>query len=321
MKKITLLIAAICFAFAAQAQETYKVMKIHKGDEVTHTIKLSDIDSFTFEQHGPIIIEEISVGDWSESENNFISKAPRSVIIDDNFIFGSGDQVLMSAIVDGSTIYNTFTYDGNKWTQDEPEGSYRSICVQDNPTIESIVSYGGNATAPADKGRNQNSRVSYIAADVLKADVSMGNIEFADRVVFAELAHASADFVVKVRDGEDSANVLDEDTPVLTVTIDEDGLGIGSVTYDYISWNAEKSQDDNGDWYTTFRVILPEGCTILKATLSKVNATAGDATTEIKFFWAASGEPSDSEELKRGTRYSTEYTYNSASSAETVMLK
>ncbi len=256
-------------------------------------------------KEGPVQLASVCVGSMK-----------RGSIVDDNFFFGSGAQVLMSAMVNGSTVYNTFTYDGNKWTQDAPEGSYSLICIQDSPTIESIVSYGGNATAPADGGRNQNSEVSYIAADELKADVSM--IEFADGMVSATLAHANSDFVVKVRDGEGSANVLNADTPVLTVTIDQNGPAPGSETYDYITWNTGKSQDEYGDWYTTFRVILPAGCSIIKATLSKANATAGDATTDIKFYWAASGDPSDIEALKQGTRYSATYEYNQYISMATV---
>ncbi len=48
MKKSILVIATICLAFAAQAQETYKILQIHKGTEVTHEVKLSDIDSISF---------------------------------------------------------------------------------------------------------------------------------------------------------------------------------------------------------------------------------------------------------------------------------
>ncbi len=254
---------------------------------------------------GPVQLASVSVGSMT-----------RGSIVDDNFVFGSGDKVVMNATVNSTPVSNTFTYNGSKWTQDAPEGSYSLICIQDSPTIESIVSYGGNATAPADGGRNQNSEVSYIAADELKADVSM--IEFADGMVSATLAHANSDFVVKVRDGEGSANVLNADTPVLTVTIDQNGPAPGSETYDYITWNTGKSQDEYGDWYTTFRVILPAGCSIIKATLSKANATAGDATTDIKFYWTASGDPSDIEALKQGTRYSATYEYNQYISMATV---
>lgn len=252
-------------------------------------------------KEGPVQLASVSVGTHT-----------RGTLIDNNFVFGSGDQVQMTAMVNGSIIRNTFTYDGNKWTQDAPTGKYSTIYWQDVPTIETIVSYGGKPTA---SGRfvNQSSEEKYAAADRLEADPGrpIGSISITDDFVSAELGHASADFVVKVRDGEGSANILEEDTPVLTVTIDADGLGMGSVPYDYITWNTGKSQDEDGDWYTTFRVILPDGCTIQKATLSNVNATAGDATTDIKFFWAESNEPSDRENLKRGTRYSATYTYSS----------
>ncbi len=51
MKKLTLLMAAVCLAFAAGAQTfpAYRVMKVHKGKTVTHTISLMDIDSLSFE--------------------------------------------------------------------------------------------------------------------------------------------------------------------------------------------------------------------------------------------------------------------------------
>ncbi len=254
-------------------------------------------------KEGPVQLASVSVGSHT-----------RGTLFDNNFVFGSGDQVLMSALVNGSTVYNTFTYDGNKWTQDAPAGNYSTIYWQDNPDIKAIVSSGGKPALPvyAVNSPDQSSEEKYIAADRLEAasDRPIGSISITGGMVSAQLDHASADFVVKVRDGEGSANVLDEDTPVLTVTIDADGLGMGSATYDYITWNTGKSQDENGDWYTTFRVILPDGCTVLKATLSKVNATAGEATTEIKFYWAESNEPSNREELKRGIRYSSTYEYN-----------
>ncbi len=250
-------------------------------------------------KEGPVQLESVSVGSMT-----------RGSIDNGEFAFDNGDKVVMTATVNSLLVSNTFTYNGGKWSQDAPEGNYSLICIQDSPMIESIVSYGGDATAPADGGRNQNSKESYIAADVLKADVSMGSIERTDDVVSAQLAHANSDFVVKVRDGEGSANVLAEGTPVLTVTVDADGLDMGGETYDYIAWNTGKSQDENGDWYTTFRVILPDGCTIIKATLSKANAAAGNATTEIKFYWAESNEPSVREELKHGTRYSATYEYH-----------
>ncbi len=253
-------------------------------------------------KEGPVQLASVSVGTHT-----------RGALIDNNFVFGSGDQVMMTAMVDGSVIRNTFTYDGNKWTQDTPTGRYSTIYWQDDPTIRTIVSYGGKPVPPTTgMFMDQNSEEKYIAADRMEADPGrpIGSISITDDFVSAELGHASADFVVKVRDGEGSANVLEENTPVLTVTVDADGLDMGGETYDYIAWNTGKSQDGNGDWYTTFRVILPDGCTVLKATLSKANAAAGEATTEIKFYWAESNEPSNREELKHGTRYSATYEYN-----------
>ncbi len=254
-------------------------------------------------KEGAVQLASVSVGSHT-----------RGTLFDNNFVFGSGDQVLMSALVNGSTVYNTFTYDGNRWTQDAPAGKYSTIYWQDNPGIKAIVSSGGKPALPvyAVRSLDQSSEEKYTAAYLMKADLSMpiGSISITDDKVSAELALDCVDFVVKVRDGEGSANVLDEDTPVLTVTIDINGLSPGSVTDDYIAWNAGKSQDENGDWYTTFRVILPHKCTVQKATLSKANAAAGEATTEIKFFWTESGEPSDKEDLKRGIRYSSTYEYN-----------
>ncbi len=49
MNKITLFFAAITLAFATQAQETYKVLKINKGTDVVYEIPLADFDSITFE--------------------------------------------------------------------------------------------------------------------------------------------------------------------------------------------------------------------------------------------------------------------------------
>ncbi len=260
-------------------------------------------------KEGPVQLASLGVGSMT-----------RGTIIDDNFAFNSRDKVIMTATVNSAKVSNTFTYTGAKWIQDAPEGNYSLICIQDNPEIESVVSYGGISTAPADDGRNQSSMERYIAADVLKADEFMGKIGFAGGAVSARLDHASADFVVKVRDGRGAANILDEDTPVLTVTVDRDGLSPGSTTYDYISWNTGKSQDENGDWYTTFRVILPDGCTILKATLSKVNATAGDATTGMYFYRGTDGETSKKIELKSGVRYTATYNYKEYMSVGSVNL-
>ncbi len=54
MKKITLFFAAIAIAFAAQAQETYKVLKINRGTDIVYEIPLADFDSITFETR-PIV--------------------------------------------------------------------------------------------------------------------------------------------------------------------------------------------------------------------------------------------------------------------------
>ncbi len=309
MKKFTLLIAAICFAFAAQAQETYKVMKIHKGDEVTHTIKLSDIDSFTFEQHGPIIIEEISVGDWSESGSSFISKAPRGAVDDDaEFHFSDRDKVLMTATVDGKSTSNSFTYNaaGDKWEQDAPVGNYKSICVQDNPTIESIVSYGGKAEGGV--YTDQSSMERYAMASELIADQTKGKIELDGNVVTARLAHDNSDLALKVYDGDTEENALAEETPVLKVTIDKDGSNMGSVTKTYTAWNMGKHTDEKGT-YTLFRVQLRARCTILKAELSKIKGEDDVVTREILFTLNSNNMPSNEVDLERGKRYTAEYTY------------
>ncbi len=256
-------------------------------------------------KEGPVQLASVSVGTHT-----------RGILIDNNFVFGSGDQVMMTAMVDGSVICNTFTYDGNKWTQDTPTGRYSTIYWQDDPAIRTIVSYGGKPVPPTTgMFLDQNSEGKYIAADRMEADPGrpIGSFSITDDVVSAQLAHANSDFVVKVRDGRGAANVLAEGTPELTVTIDADGLDKGGETYDYIAWNTGKSQDENGDRYTTFRVILPAGCTIIKATLSKANATAGEATTEMNFYWKMSGDnygdTSSKIELKRGNRYTATYSY------------
>ncbi len=60
MKKLLLFFAAICFAWAAQAQDQtpYKVLRIHNGENITHIIKLADIDSISFQLITPAPPEE-----------------------------------------------------------------------------------------------------------------------------------------------------------------------------------------------------------------------------------------------------------------------
>ncbi len=258
---------------------------------------------------GPVQLSSVSVGAMT-----------RGSIIDDNFAFDNGDKVVMTATVNGLLVNNTFTYNGSKWSQDASEGSYSLICIQDDPEIESIVSYGGNATAPSDGGRNQNIRESYIAADVLKADASMGNIEFAAGVATVRLDHSNSDFALKVYDGYDENNTLAEETPVLKIIVDVDGLNPGSVNETYTAWNAGKHTDTNGN-YTLFRVHLRSGCSILKAELSKVNEKAGDLKTDILFRSNGGNDtPSNEINLEQGRRYNASYTYDMINTVATVSV-
>ncbi len=83
------------------------------------------------------LIELASVGIGTQTRG--------SVDDEGEFSFSDGDKVLMTVEVNENSFSNSFTYNGGKWTQDEPVGDYRSIYVQDSPTINSIVSYGGKA--------------------------------------------------------------------------------------------------------------------------------------------------------------------------------
>ncbi len=248
-----------------------------------------------------------------------VKNAPQGTIIDGQFVFGSGDKVLMTATVNEQSISNSFTYNGGRWTQDAPEGDYKNILWQDNPTINLIISYGGNTT-PSANTLDQSNEIKYIGASELVANAiaNYGSIEYVDGMVSARLDHANADLALKVYDGYDENNTLDEGTPTLTVIVDGDGLGPGSATKTYTAWNAGKHTDDDGT-YTLFRVQLPYRCCILKAELSNVNATAGDLQTEIHFR-AQEGQPSNEIDLERGKRYNASYTYDMLKTVATVSV-
>ncbi len=245
-----------------------------------------------------------------------VKNAPQGTIIDDGqFVFSSGDQVRMTAKVNGQSIHNTFTYDGAYWTQDTPIGNYKNILWQDDPWIMSIVSYGGKPTKANDY--DQSSEEKYTAASYLLADDYIGEISITDYFVSARLDHANSDLALKVYDGYDENNTLDEETPVLTVTVDLDGTGSASELRTYTAWNAGKHTDENGI-YTLFRVQLPAGCCILKGELQNVNAATGGLTADILFYAPDGQQPSNEIELERGKRYNASYTYDVLKTVTTV---
>ncbi len=248
-----------------------------------------------------------------------VKNAPQGSILDGQFVFGSGDEVLMTAKVNEQSISNSFTYNGGHWTQDAPVGNYKNILWQDNPTIISIVSYGGSATKRT--YYDQSTEERYTAASELMADPTqnIGEITFDNNFISARLDHANADLALKVYDGYDANNTLDEDTPTLTVVVDKDGSSMGSVTATYTAWNAGKHTDENGDTYTLFRVQLPYHCSILEATLLHVNDVAGDEETEI-YFRAPDGQPSNEIDLERGKRYNASYTYDDQKTVATLNI-
>ncbi len=235
------------------------------------------------------------------------------------FSFSDGDKVLMKVEVNENSISNSFTYNaaGNKWTQDAPVGNYRSIYVQDNPTINSIVSYGGDVQKIF--YTDQSSMEKYAKASSLAADPMryLGDISIDGNIVTARLDHDNSDLALKVYDGYDEKNTLAEGTPVLKVIIDIDGQGPASITETYTAWNAGKASDADGNVYTLFRVQLRNFSSILKAELSNVNATAGDLKTEI-LFRASDGQPSNEIDLEAGRRYSASYTYDMLKTVATV---
>ncbi len=236
-----------------------------------------------------------------------------------DFSFTAGDQVLVAGITledyeasrDDKAIRNTFTFDGAYWTQDEPTGNYQGIYVQDDMMIAEIRSYGGFAV---NKSYNdQSTEERYVAADELKASIMaypyIGEIKTSDDKQYtATLEHMNADFVLKVYDGTEEADILGENA-VLEVIVDKDGTYSGADTEIYKAWNTGKSMDDKGT-FSTFRVMLPDGCSIDYAQLSSINST----TTEVKritLTWAVSGNASRDQNLERGLRYTTTYTYTS----------
>ncbi len=239
-----------------------------------------------------------------------------------DFSFTAGDQVLVAGITledyealrDDKAIWNTFTFDGQSWTQDEPKGNYQGIYVQDEMKIVEIRSYGGFAVDKSDN--DQSTEEGYVAADELKASIlvksytdKIGNINTKDyKEYWATLEHMKADFVLKVYDGTEETDILGENA-VLEVIVDKDGTYSDTDMEIYKAWNTGKSTDDKGA-YTTFRVMLPDGCSIDYAQLSSINST----TTEVKrinFTWAVSGGGSRDKNLERGLRYTTTYTYTS----------
>ncbi len=236
-----------------------------------------------------------------------------------DFSFTAGDQVLVAGMTledydafrDEPAIWNTFTFDGAYWTQDKPTGYYKGIYVQDDMMIVEIRSYGGFAV---DKFYNdQSTEERYVAADELKASIKVdphiGEIETSDYKQYtATLEHMKADFVLKVYDGTEETDILGENA-VLEVIVDKNGIYSDTDMEIYKAWNTGKSTDDKGA-YTTFRVMLPDGCSIDYAQLSSINST----TTEVKrinFTWAVSGGGSRDKNLERGLRYTTTYTYTS----------
>ncbi len=239
-----------------------------------------------------------------------------------DFSFTAGDQVLVAGITledyealrDDKAIWNTFTFDGAYWTQDEPKGNYQGIYVQDDMMIAEIRSYGGFAV---DKSYNdQSTEERYVAADELKASILVksytdiiGVINTKDyKEYWATLDHMKADFVLKVYDGTEETDILGENA-VLEVIVGKDGTYSDTDIEIYKAWNTGKSTDDNGT-YTTFRVMLPDGCSIDYAQLSSINST----TTEVKrinFTWAVSGNASRDRNLEGGIRYSATYAYTS----------
>ena len=237
-----------------------------------------------------------------------------SVDDEGEFSFSDGDKVLMTVEVNENSFSNSFTYNGGKWTQDAPVGDYRSIYVQDSPTINSIVSYGGKAEGGI--YTDQSSMESYAMASSLIADQTRGTIELNGNVVTARLDHDNSDLALKVYDGYDEKNTLVENTPVLKVIVDEDGSSPDSKLLTFTAWNAGKSTDSYGT-YTLFRVQLPAGCSILEAELSNVNETTGGLKTGI-LFRASDGQPSNEIDLERGRRYSASYTYDMMKTVATV---
>ncbi len=254
---------------------------------------------------GPVQLASVSVGSMT-----------RGSIDNGEFAFDNEDKVVMTATVNSSLVSNTFTYNGGKWTQDAPVGDYRSIYVQDSPTINSIVSYGGKAEGGI--YTDQSSMESYAMASSLAADPMryLGDITIDGNVVTARLDHDNSDLALKVYDGYDEKNTLVENTPVMKVIIDEDGSSPDSKLLTFTAWNAGKSTDSYGT-YTLFRVQLPAGCSILEAELSNVNETAGGLKTDI-LFRASDGQPSNEIDLEAGRRYSASYTYDMLKTVATV---
>ncbi len=256
------------------------------------------------------LIELASVGIGTQTRG--------SVDDEGEFCFSDGDKVLMTVEVNENSFSNSFTYNGGKWTQDAPVGDYRSIYVQDSPTINSIVSYGGKVEGGV--YTDQSSMESYVMASSLAADPMryLGYITMIDgNVETARLDHDNSDLALKVYDGYDEKNTLAENTPVLEVTVDEDGSGPYSNTLTFTAWNAGKASDAYGYVYTLFRVQLPAGCSILEAELSNVNDVAGSLTTDIHFR-TNDGQPSNEIDLEAGRRYSASYTYNMLNTVATV---
>ncbi len=254
------------------------------------------------------LIELASVGIGAQTRG--------SVDDEGEFSFSDGDKVLMTVEVNENSFSNSFTYNGGKWTQDAPVGDYRSIYVQDSPTVNSIVSYGGKAEGGV--YTDQSSMESYAMASSLAADPMryLGDITIDENVVTARLDHDNSDLALKVYDGYDEKNTLVENTPVLKVIVDEDGSGADSKLLNFTAWNAGKDFDANG-YYTLFRVQLPAGCSILEAELSNVNETAGGLKTDI-FFRASDCQPSNEIDLEAGRRYSASYTYDMLKTVATV---
>ncbi len=248
----------------------------------------------TSEASGKGLVKLVAVGIGSESRAEFV---------DGKFAFTSGDKVLVSATVNGGKIQNSFTFDGGSWLQDAPAGSCHGIYAQDNPTIHSIVSYAGKVVATA--VTDQSSEEKYLAADYLRADDVLGTITYRNGKISATLAHAGSDFVLTVKDGDTETDVLAA-AAALTVTVDQDGTGSLSATNTYTAWNSGKA-----DGKTVFRVILPAGCSIVRAELAKARGVDDTKLGPIYLNLNSNNTttPSAKVNLEANCRYTAGYTY------------
>ncbi len=219
---------------------------------------------------------------------------------------GSQDQVVVHGISRSDAavnVWNTYTAtvatDGTVvWKQDavNAQAGNTYLAVETVSRITQIESWGGSATGNNHPGNadlpglDQTTEENYRKADYLStpSDFSVAISKGIYTLSDITLHHQRTNFVVAVTDGDDN-NSLADNAVLHVITTNGDT---------YQTYRTAKQGK-----VTTFRVILPAGCTIQSATLySEDNTDAGSKQKTITFGNAPAS-------LESGKRYTASVIY------------